>query len=156
MQFGFSYNKKKTIQALRFHFISRKEIRLLVIVVNVFAIISAILFYSKKIRPEYFLLGSILWLAIMLTSWYILPYTVFKKTEMFQHYFIVTFQQSSLLLESEKGNIEWGWEKFQSYTESPNFFHLYFNSKSFILIPSDEIGDEMRHEIRGILKQIKN
>lgn len=79
MQFGFNYNKKKTIQALRFHFISRKEIRLLVIVVNVFAIVSAILFYSKKIRPEYFLLGSILWLAIMIASWYILPYTVYKK-----------------------------------------------------------------------------
>lgn len=155
MQFGFYYNKRKTIQALRYHFIAKKEIRLLIIVVNIFAIASAILFYFKKIRPEYFLLGSVLWLLIMLAIWYIMPYSVYNKTDMFQHHFIVQFTTNKLILESEAGTAEWAWQKFQHYTESPNFFHLYFNAKSFLLIPKDEIGDEMRHDIRGILRQIK-
>ncbi|MBX2932200.1 MAG: YcxB family protein [Chitinophagaceae bacterium] len=152
MQFGFVYDKKKTIQALRYHFISRSEIKMLIIVVNVFAIISAILFYFKKIRPEYFLLGSILWLLIMIATWFILPYVVYKKTAMFQQRFIATIQSDKLVLETEAGNAEWQWNRFQRYTESPNFFHLYFNPKSFLLIPNDDIGDEMRHDIRGILK----
>jgi hypothetical protein len=153
MQFGFVYDKKKTIQALRYHFISRKEIRLLIIVVNVFAITSAILFYFKKIRPEYFLLGSIMWLLIMIATWFILPYAVYKKTAMFQHRFIAHFLTEKLILETEAGNASWEWNKFQRYTESPNCFHLYFNTKSFLIIPNDNISDEMRHEIRGILKK---
>jgi len=153
MQFGFVYDKKKTIQALRYHFISRSEIKMLIIVVNVFAIISAILFYFKKIRPEYFLLGSIMWLLIMVAVWYILPLAVYKKTEMFQHRYIVTLLSEKLILETEAGNAEFNWEKFQRYTETPYFFHLYFNPRSFLLIPKYETGEEMRHDIRGILNK---
>ena len=44
MKIHITYDKPKVIQALRYHFISRKEIRILLIAVNVFAVISAVLF----------------------------------------------------------------------------------------------------------------
>jgi len=56
MEFSFSYDKKKVIQALRLHFIAQREIKIMMILVNVFAILSAILFYQKIIRPEPFYL----------------------------------------------------------------------------------------------------
>ena len=37
----FDYDKGKVIQALRYHFITRREIKVMMILVNVFAILSA-------------------------------------------------------------------------------------------------------------------
>jgi len=44
------------MNALRYHFISRPEIKILLIVVNLFTILSAILFYMHKIQSLSFLL----------------------------------------------------------------------------------------------------
>lgn len=125
----------------------------MMILVNVFAIVAAILFYTKKVRPEPFLLGSFIWVFMMAAIWYILPYSIYKKTQMFQQQFIANFNEQYLVLESEHGQISWQWKQFEKFIESPNFFHLYFSSKSFIIIPNDEMGDEMKHEIRGILNR---
>jgi hypothetical protein len=72
---------------------------------------------------------------------------------MFQQQFVAEFTELHLALENEEGQIEWQWNQFEKFIESPHFFHFYFNSKSFIIIPNDEMEDEMRHEIRGILKR---
>jgi Na+/H+ antiporter NhaA len=63
---AFNYNKPKVIQALRYHFISRREIKLLMIFVNVFAIASAALFYFKQISALAFLVSSLLWFVLMI------------------------------------------------------------------------------------------
>ena len=89
----FTYNKAKVIQALRYHFVQRNEVRVLIILVNVFAIISAILFYMKKIRPEPFLLGSFIWIVLMATFWYFLPQSIYKKAATFLDSFIIDFRE---------------------------------------------------------------
>jgi hypothetical protein len=153
MQFPFAYDKKKTIQALRFHFISRNEIRIMMILVNVFAIASAILFYTKKIRPEPFLLGSAIWIAMMVSIWYVLPYSIYKKSPTFKDQFIITVTDQLIQLQNEKGQVSWQWQQFMRFFESPHFFHLYFSPKSFFIIPKDNMTDEMRHDMRGMLNR---
>lgn len=123
------------------------------ILVNVFAIVSAVLFYTKKIRPEPFFLGSVIWFGLMITFWYILPNSIYKKAKTFQDSFIISFSDGDVRLETERGFVEWPWERFTRFFESPNFFHLYFDSRSFFLVPKDNMPDEMRHEIRGILNR---
>ncbi|MEP6712165.1 MAG: YcxB family protein, partial [Ferruginibacter sp.] len=61
----FTYNKGKVIQALRYHFISRPEIKIMMILVNVFAIFSAALYFFKLIKPMPFLVSSMLWFFLM-------------------------------------------------------------------------------------------
>ena len=151
MQHSFSYDKKKVIQALRYHFVKQPEIRVLVILVNVFAVISAVLLWMKKIRPEPFLLGSVIWLGLMATFWYFLPNSIYKKANTFQDSFIIDFLDDEVRLENERGYVQWPWQKFSRYFESPHFFHLYFDAKSFFLVPKDNMGDEFRHELRGML-----
>ena len=151
MQHSFSYNKKKVIQALRYHFVQRNEIRILIVLVNVFAIVSAILFYIKKIRPEPFLLGSFIWLMLMATFWYFLPNSIYKKAATFQDSFIIDFMDDEIRLENERGYMNWPWKTFTRFFESPHFFHLYFDSKSFFLVPKDGMSDEFTHELRGVL-----
>lgn len=154
MQFAVNYHKKKTLQALRYHFIARNEIKILVILINVFAITSAILFYTKKIRPEYFLLGSVLWIVIMIAVWFILPYSVYKRAPLFKEQYIATLNAEALLFETEKGIAEWPLQKFAYYIETPHFFHLYFNPKSFILIPKEGMDTAMEHDVRGMLNNV--
>ncbi len=151
MQFSFSYNKSKTLQALRYHFISRKEIKVMMILVNVFAVVSAILFYTKKIRPEPFLLGSAIWVFMMLAIWYILPFSIYRKAATFQDHFTIQFLDSAVHLENSRGYTNWTWNQFSRFFESPHFFHLYFDEKSFFLVPKENMPDEMRHELRAML-----
>lgn len=154
MQHAFSYDKKKVIQGLRYHFVQRPEVKVLVILVNVFAIVAAVLFYSKKIRPEPFLLGSFIWVMMMASFWYILPNSIYKKAiDTFKDQFTIAFKDNGVTLENQKGYIHWDWSQFSHYFESPHFFHLYFSSKSFFMVPKDEMGQEFRHELRAALKK---
>jgi hypothetical protein len=144
---------QKVIQALRYHFISRPEIKIMMILVNVFAITSAVLFYFKKIRPEPFLLGSIIWLMLMLAVWYFLPYTRYRKALTFRDAFKMDLDNDKIHLENPKGYVDWEWNRFSTWIESPNFFHLYFNAKTFFLIPKDDMSDDFRHELRVLLNR---
>lgn len=76
MTVQFDYNKRQVIQALRYHFLARPEIRIMIIIVNVFALLSAVLFYAKAITPLAFLVGSTLWFVLMITFWFLLPSTL--------------------------------------------------------------------------------
>ena len=139
MEIFFAYDKKLVIQALRYHFINRTEVRLLLIFVNVFAIFSAAMFYFHKVSPTAFLVSSVLWIGLMISFWYVLPNSVYKKASTFQDTFKMTFGEHRVRLENERGYTEWNWEKFSSFIESPYFIHLYFDSKSFFLVPKDAV-----------------
>lgn len=154
MKFSFSYNKAKVIQALRYHFISRNEIRILMILVNVFAILSAILFYMHKIRPEPFLLSTAIWLLMLLSIWYFLPYSIYKKAATFKDHFTVFLEDDFIQLNNTNGTVKWPWNKFSHFIESPHFFHIYFSARSFFLIPKDDINEEDKHEVRAMLNVV--
>jgi hypothetical protein len=150
MQHSFSYNKQKTIQALRYHFISRTEIRIMMILVNVFAVVAAILYYTKRIRPEPFFLGTLIWILMLVSIWYILPYSIYRKAATFKEHFTIYFRESDVHLTNERGYVEWKWSSFSKWFESPHFFHLYFDTKSFFLVPKEGMSDDMKHELRGL------
>ncbi len=148
----FYYNKPKVLQALRYHFITRKEIRLMIILVNVFAVTTAILFFFKKISPVAFLVGSVLWFTLMLAFWFILPYSIYKRSATFKDHFNVALEDKHMFLENEWGTKTWPWSTFSSYIESPHFFHLYFDSRSFFLLPKEAFEGDALHEARQIIK----
>lgn len=158
MTIYFGYDKRQVIQALRYHFISRKEIRLMLILVNVFALLTITLYALKKITPMPFLVGSLLWIVLMISFWFILPFMVYRKAVTFKHEFSMTFANDGFTLAHEHGSKFWEWTKLGSYLESPHFFHLYFDSRSFLLVPksgckdTDEVA-ELRSLIRENVKK---
>ena len=147
----FTYNKGKVIQALRYHFITRREIKLMMILVNVFAIASALLFFFKKISPLAFLVSSFLWFGLMISFWYLLPLTIYKKSDTFKDKFKATFGKEEFTIENERGSRSWPWKEFSTSMESPHFFHLYFNTRSFFIVPKDAFEDEELKEARKLL-----
>ncbi len=144
----FSYEKNKVIQALRYHFISRKEIKMMIIAVNVFAIISAGLFFLKMISPLAFLISSVLWFSLMISFWFLLPKMIYKKSKTFQDRFRAILDTDTFAIENERGMKHWGWNEFSASMESPHFFHLYFDSRSFLIIPKDAFSANEVDEAR--------
>lgn len=147
----FTYNKGKVLQALRYHFITRKEIKIMMIVVNLFAIVSAALFFIKKISPLAFLLSSVLWFTLMIAFWYMLPMIIYKKSGTFKDKFKATLGQNEFIIENERGSRKWDWSAFSTTMESPYFFHLYFDTRSFFIIPKDAFSEDSIEEARKIL-----
>jgi hypothetical protein len=153
MNISFRYDRKKVIQALRYHFISKKEIRILIILVNVFALFAAAMFFWKKISPVAFLLSSFLWFSLMISFWYILPFTVYSRAKTFRDSFNLTFFDTYMHIENPNGTKNWSYSAFNYFIETPNFFHLYIDQQSFFLIPKDAFSDSDKiHEARLLLR----
>jgi signal transduction histidine kinase len=148
----FSYSKPKVIQALRYHFITRREIKLMLIAVNIFAILSAALFFSKKISPLAFLISAVLWFALMIAFWFLLPYTIYKRSATFQDSFRAILGNNSFMIENDRTSRSWEWKEFSTSLESPHFFHLYFDTRSFFIVPKDAFNGDDVHEARKIIQ----
>ncbi|HVX49822.1 MAG TPA: YcxB family protein [Chitinophagaceae bacterium] len=151
MQLQFTYDKRKVYQALRYHFLWQPEMRILLSLIIVFDVVTAILFFIGKIRPEPFLLGSCIWIITIILFWYVMPGTIYRKNETFRDKFSIDFNNSRVLLENSRGYVEWEWSKFIKFSESPHFFHLYFTPKSFFIIPKDNMSDEFKFDLRLLM-----
>jgi len=153
MTIYFGYEKAQVMQALRYHFISRREIKVMLILVNVFALASITLYAFKKITPMAFLVGSFLWIVLMVSFWFILPMLVYRKAATFRNQFSMTFEDDDFTSIHERGSKSWQWTALKNYLETPHFFHLYFDSRSFFLVPKSGCKDSDEvHELRQIIK----
>jgi len=153
----FSYHKSQVIQALRYHFIAKMEIRIMIILVNVFALFSLILYIMGKITPVAFILNAFLWFGLMISFWFILPFFVYSKAETFKHSFTMYFDENDFTLEHEKGKRSWPYSALKTFKETPLFFFLYFDSRSFLLVPKEGFRDheevvKLRHLLGSRLK----
>ncbi|MFV0604885.1 MAG: YcxB family protein [Niabella sp.] len=154
MTVEFGYNKAQVIQALRYHFISKKELRLMIILVNVFAIFSLVLYLFGKITPIAFIINSLLWIVLMISIWFILPGVVYRRAQTFQHHFTMYFNEDDFTLEHDKGRRNWPYTALKTFKETPNFFHLYFDERSFLLVPKDGFKTiEDIAALRNLLRQ---
>jgi hypothetical protein len=90
---------------------------------------------------------------MMVTFWYIMPHTIYKKSATFKDSFTILFTDMQVSLSNERGTVNWNWEKFSKFFESPHFFHLYFDAKSFFIVPKEGMTEDMRHELRGLLNK---
>lgn len=126
----------------------------MIIVVNVFAFATAVLFYFKKILPFAFLAGSLLWFSLMLTFWVLMPATVYRRAATFKDHFTMNFDEEAFSVGNERGSRSFAWQKVVKFIETPYFFHLYFDARSFFLVPKESFAsaDEV-YALRQLLKQ---
>lgn len=154
MTIHFGYDKNQVIKGLRYHFLSRREIKLLIILINVFSIGAAALLFFKVIQPFSFLIFSLLWMGLMLVVWRIMPARIYKKANTFKDNFSLTLLNNGIELSNERMSKLWVWENFSHFIESDYFFHLYFDQRSFFLIPKDAMKDfETRQLFRDAFKE---
>jgi hypothetical protein len=154
MTIHFGYEKKQVLQALRYHFIAVPEIKIMLILVNVFTILSAVLLYLHRIRPFPFLIFSLLWFLFLISIWKILPSGIYKKSKTFRDEFTMNLEEKEVVLETMLGCNVWQWRQFSNFLESPYFFHLYFSRRSFFLVPKSAFRDIIElQQARELLRQ---
>jgi hypothetical protein len=141
MTIQFGYDKKQVLDGLRGHFFSRPEIRIMFILINVFAILSATLLALKKIQFIPFLIFSALWFCLWIAIRRLLPLSIYKRNATFQDNFTMSLEERGIVLETKKGQQVWGWDDFTAFKETLYFFHVYFSPRSFFLIPKDSFKD---------------
>jgi len=90
----------------------------------------------------------------MLVIWKILPASIYKRAATFQDNFSIRFEEEGVELSNQNGSKAWPWTAFSSYLESPYFFHLYFDSRSFFLVPKDAFIDVAQLQaVRQLIKE---
>jgi YcxB-like protein len=125
----------------------------MVILVNLFAITAFVLFALNKVSAYAFLGSSLLWFSLMASFWYILPIAIYRRSITFKDKLRVRLDPNQLYIENEKGSRTWPWNAFDTLLESPYFFHLYFDPRSFFIIPKDAFEKEKLKEVRDYLKE---
>ena len=125
----------------------------MMILVNVFALLAAGLFAFKLISPLPFLMSSVLWLSMMVAFWLWLPAMIYRRSKTFKDQFTVRIDAHHLSIDTSRSLRTWAWREFSNFFETPGFFHLYFDSRSFFLIPKDAFpNDEAVHEARQLMR----
>lgn len=154
MKIPIHYRRKEVVQALRYHFLSRREIRLMIILVNVFALMSLVLFAMKKVVPMAFLVGSLLWLVLMVTFWIAMPQWVYHRNATFRDQFTLEFFDDGFRFSNTRGGRFVPWTRLSSFNETPEFLYFYFDPRSFFLVPKSGFANtDDLHEIRTLLKE---
>lgn len=120
------------------------------VLVNVFAIVAAALFYFKVVKPLAFLMSSVLWFSLMIIFWFLLPFLIYRRAQTFKDRFRAILGDGQFTIENARGSRSWDWSEFSTWIESPHFYHLYFNSRSFFIIPKDAFEGDDVHEARRI------
>jgi hypothetical protein len=111
------------------------------------------LFFFKKISPLAFLISALLWFGMMIAFWFVLPTLIYKRSATFRDTFKAELGSSEFSIRNDAGGRSWPWASFSTFMESPHFFHLYFDSRSFFIVPKDAFeGDEV-HAARKILAE---
>lgn len=123
----------------------------MIILINIFAIASAGLFFFKKINPMAFLVSSLLWFVLMITFWFLMPNMVYKRASTFKDRLKAILTANEFRIENHQGGRSWAWNEFSTWMESPFFFHLYFNPRSFFIVPKDAFEGDDVHEARKML-----
>jgi hypothetical protein len=87
-------------------------------------------------------MSSVLWISMMVAFWIWLPAMIYRKSKTFKDEFTISIEENHFFIETAGGQKSWAWREFSSYYETPGFFHLYFDSKSFFLVPKDAFPEQ--------------
>lgn len=94
-----------------------------------------------------------MWIILMISFWFVMPIMVYRRAATFKDKFSMSFNEDGFTLGHERGSRSWPWKSLSTFIESPYFFHLYFDSRSFFLVPKNgcKNRDEV-FELRQLLK----
>jgi hypothetical protein len=99
------------------------------------------------------MVGALLWIILMISFWFFMPAMVYRRAATFKDRFSMSFDNQSFTLAHERGSKSWPWSSLSSYMETPHFFHLYFDTRSFFLVPKSGCRDaDEVYELRQLIK----
>ena len=138
MDVHFHYNKQQVIGALRFHFMRRPEIKLFRGFLMGIVALAFVGYFTDFIRLKMLVWIFLLFIALMLFFWYILPFSVYQRAQTFKEPEItLRWTDEMLFIITGKGESMMRWSQFDNVMETGDFFYLYRSNKSFFLVPTN-------------------
>lgn len=155
MPLRFHYDKTEVINALRFHFMSRGEIKVFQVALMILIVSAFIGYWMDLINLQVVVWLFLLFIVLILIFWFILPHSVYKKARTFREPEIhLDCDEQSLSIGTQSGNHSIPWNRFERIVETKDFFYLYQNNKTFFLVPAKVFKDESeRKEFSDLLRR---
>ncbi|SFD27642.1 YcxB-like protein [Chitinophaga sp. CF118] len=144
MHLEFSYNKEDVLNALRYHFMQRGEIK---VFRNTLFILLAVTLggYAFRIVTIGALVGiAAMIILISLVFWYLLPVSIYNKAATFKDNIHLRYSEDGIVISTRTSEFqrELSWSTFTQIIETKNFFFLYRGKKNFFLIPTSAFESE--------------
>lgn len=142
MTLHFQYNRQEVINALRLHFMNRPEMKFFKIILICLLIFSFFGYFADFLTLQMLIWIFLFFVVMVLFFWYILPYSVYKKSKTFQETDIrLHWNADYLIIGTARGESALPWKRLSNITETRQFFYLYNSTKSFFLIPTNAFAD---------------
>lgn len=138
MQLEFSYNKGEVLDALRYHFMQRGEIKVFrnTLIILLLATIAG---YAFNMVTTSALTGiSFMVLLLAWVFWYLLPISIYNKAATFKDDIHLMYSDEGLLISTRASEHQRAisWKNFSRVVETKKFIFLYRDKKTFFLIPT--------------------
>jgi len=144
MHVEFSYNKEDVLNALRYHFMQRGEIKVYRTTLAILLLITLTGFFFHLVTFSA-LIGIFAMVAIIVWAfWYLLPLSTYNKAATFKDEIKLLYSEEGLLIStrSSEHQRQLYWNSFTRLVETRKFFFLYRDKKSFLLIPTSAFEND--------------
>ena len=153
MDIFFQYEKSDVLQALRFHFMQRREIRIFRGILMALGLFGLLVF-SLHLIGSSLLLALLLMLALLaVVFWFVLPLAIYAKSKTFQDTIRLALNSEGLLIRTQYSERHLSWMGILMVIETKDFILLYRDKKSFFLVPARAFKDsKQRVEFSSLLQ----
>ncbi|RAJ04016.1 YcxB-like protein [Chitinophaga skermanii] len=142
MPIEFTYNKQDVINALRFHFWHRGEIRVLRITFLVLAILTIAGYMTEYVNLNALVMIMTMVVVLYGGIYFLLPISTYNKAATFKDSIHLRWNENGILITTNKSERVQEWKRFKHVIETKTFFYLYRDAKSFFLIPTNAFESE--------------
>lgn len=142
----FTYKKEEVINALRFHFLRRGEIKVFrnTLVILLLATVIGYVFRMVNFNA---MLGIVLMMVILgWAFWYLLPVSTYNKAATFRDNIRLRYNDEGMAIATGNGERSLSWRNFSQIVETQSFFFLYRDKRSFFLIPTSAFESQEAHQ----------
>ncbi len=146
MQVSFHYNKPEVINALRFHFLNKGEIKALQAILILLLLFALAGFLMNIVTPAVLAAIMLMLVIVVAAFWYILPVSIYNKAATFKESIRLQYNDEGMTIGTHVGQRLVLWQNFNRVVETRDFFYLYRDAKSFFLIPTAAFRDETEKE----------
>ena len=141
----FTYNREEVINALRFHFLRRGEIKVFRNAL-VILLLATVIGYVFRLVNFNAMLGIVLMMLVLgWAFWYLLPVSTYNKAATFRDNIRLHYNDEGMAIQTGVGERQLSWRNFNQIVETDSFFYLYRDKRSFFLIPTSAFQSSEAH-----------
>ncbi|WP_341834334.1 YcxB family protein [Chitinophaga pollutisoli] len=150
----FTYKREEVINALRFHFLRRGEIRVFRVTL-IILLLATVIGYVFRMVNFNAMLGIVLMMVLLgWAFWYLLPVSTYNKAATFRDNIRLRYNDEGMAIHTGQGERSMSWRSFSQIVETQSFFFLYRDKRSFFLIPTSAFeNDEAHLQFRELMQK---